>query len=411
MPRPKKSADTVRPDEARGNGAEAADLESLVASHYLANEDLNYDQIRQMMGLSRATVARRLQHARESGWLVDQPMLRVPPNYQQKFDALIYETELQKKLCDALQRYGLRSITIVSDKDVGAPNDHQIARRLGQAAAARIRRALVNRGGTIGINWGYSMRWVVEHLSSSEGDNRFLRFVPLMGDLSVNADNTQAYDEAQLCSANRLARRCAEAFSARVPRTLTTPAIISRAFMRDEHKRNIIWEFIGQDLSYINVFGPGHHTNKTNASGALVTDMDTIISGMSSLSVESALVSIANLAKPEDVATLTEAGFVGDLGGHPIYDPESGDPGPEAKELAEAISALVISATPRDFKRIAGAARQGNIKNPEDKGVFIVGIGKQKARAFLAAIKMEAVNELFTDRATAEEMARVLGLE
>lgn len=402
-----KNDDVEQPVDCGREDNELVDLESLVVSHYLVEQHLSYDEVRQMMNQSRATVARRLQHAKREGWLIEHPVLNIPPKYEKRYESLIHETELQKKLHDTLEQYGLRSVTVVNDKDVGAAEDYQVARRVGQATANRLRAALANRDGLIGINWGHSMRWVAEHISISQGENRNLRFVPLLGNLSVDEESTQAYEEAQSCSSNVLARRCAEAFNARPPRTLTTPAIISKIFINDKHKRDIIWELIEEDISYQCIFGIGHHVGKPNDRNALVNQLDTIVSGMSSLLVESALVSIAKLVTPDDLASLRDAGYVGDLGGHPIMDPER-DPDPRTRSLAESASALVVSPTPADFIRVAERSRDEDRKNT---GVFITGIGKQKARAFLAAIKMRAVNELCTDRATAQEMADILGLE
>jgi len=69
-----------------------------------------------------------------------------------------------------------------------------------------------------------------------------------------------------------------------------------------------------------------------------------------------AVVTIANLVDDSELAMLRANGYVGDLGGHPIFDCELGKPSDEARALADSVSKLVISALPEDFRRVAQKA-------------------------------------------------------
>lgn len=408
----RKRKNTFDTEDAVPDLYQVIDLDSLVVAHYAVNEKMSYEDIQKMMGLSRATVARRLQHAKNNGWLIEKPILNVPPLLGEQFRQRIQETNLQKQLVERLGDYGLRGATVVFDKEVGR-DEYEVSQRVGQATAARLAHALTGRSGYIGINWGHAVRWAIEYLPKQERKHERLTFVPLMGNLSVDEAQRKEFEEAWRCSSNRLTRLAAEAFGTGPSRRLTTPAFISKRFLGDRARLSVIWELINEDISYQRILGRGHHNSaavRVNQSDCqdeppLIEKMDTIVTGMSALQPESALVTIANLVDDDELAMLRANGYVGDLGGHPIFDGELGKPSDEAKTLADSVSKLVISALPEDFRRVAQRARD---ENSNCKGVFMTGTGPQKARAFLAAIKMGVVSELITDRATCQQMLELL---
>lgn len=392
------------------------DVESLVVAHYAVDLHMSYEEIQDMMALSRATVARRLQHAKVREWLVEEPRLTIPGHLQEAYEQRVHETELQNRLVDRLERdnCGLRSATIVFDKQVKYAQPHEISQRVGQAAAARLVGVLANRGGTIGINWGHAVRWTIEYLPQDPPGgrpNRKLKFVALMGNFAVeepeDENSRKVYEEAWQCSSNRLARLAGERLGTIEPKRLNTPAIISSNFRGVEGKLRTIWEFIQEDLSYKLIFGVGHHDQEAGGEAkGLIGEMDTIVTGMSALQADSALVSIARLATPDELEKLRSAGYVGDLGGRPIDDPRAEVVDEKAKEIAGELSQLVIGPLPEDFTRVAEKARRAGDNRT---GVFLVSTGRRKARALIAACRRRAVNELFTDRATAVEMLDILG--
>ncbi len=413
----------------------AADVElevtSLLVSHYAVNEKMSYEEIQQMTGLSRATVARRLQHAKNAGYLVERPELYVPPQFAAAFQDKIRECKLQHDLLVRLRSYGVRAVTVVPDKQVLPPERHELHIRVGKAAAARISQALSGRTGYIGVNWGHSVRHCVQQLERPAGSSQGLVFVPLMGNLSVDESNEKEYEEVWKCSANRLAGLASNVFPDSTALWLTTPAIIPKVFQpnssdpdlyeQQERELSVIWTFLEEDASYQKVFGKGHHrapgtaargvgvgsesSDDSRRTYGIIRELDTIITGMSALEPESALCAMAKLVNEDELPILHSGGYVGDLSGHPICCANGAQSTPEARRLADAISALVVSATPQDFVRVADKART---LEDERKGVFLIGHGEAKAKAFLAACQMRAINEIITTRGTAVEMINLI---
>lgn len=402
---PRSSAEV---SDVSGDSGREIDVESLVVAHYAVDLGMSYEQIQEMTGLSRATVARRLQHATNEGWIQKQLLLAVPDELADEYDAKTHDLGLQDALLTELERYGLRRVSVVSDKEVQEPGAHEVIRRIGHAAALRIAQSLAGRGdAVVGVNWGWSVYFTVEALAKLRRSNKKLRFVPLMGNFAVDESDTRAYNESQMCAANRLARLMAEAFGARQPRRLTTPAIIPRKFADDEKALATIWDFLKEDYSYLQVFGKDHHHPGRGAvdQNALINQMDTVITGMSALQPIATLISVSKLANASELKTLRNAGYAGDLGGHPIHDPLTEVTDQEAIGIAERIGRLVVAPKVADFQRIASKAREPGSDAP---GVLMIGRGERKAMAFIAACRLGAVNELFTDRSTAQEMRSLL---
>jgi len=398
--------------EPRHNGFTESDVESVVVAHYAVNLQMSYEDIERMLGLSKATVARRLGHVKEMQWLLP-PKLSPPPPLQEECLRRVQCVDLQQQLQDLLKPYGLHRVTVLQDKRVRDDEPHEVLIRMGQAAATRLVEALGGRdrssepdGVVVGVNWGYSTRWTIQHLTQQDSSNSDLAFVPLIGNLSVEDQREKEYEEAWRCSANRLARQAGERFMAREARRLTTPAIIPRKFLGNREKLDTVWEFIEQDPSYLRIFGSGYHNGTANQDETLIGRMDTIITGMSALEATSSLVEMARLIDQHELDQLRNAGYLGDLGGHLIHDPEQKITHEATRKLAESLGDLVISARPDDFRAVAQRADPG--KRPWT-GVFMVGRGVGKAPALLAACRMGAVTELFTDRATAQRMAELLG--
>lgn len=405
----------------------AADIElevtSLLVSHYAVNESMSYEEIQKMTGLSRATVARRLQHAKAAGYLVERPELNIPAHYAAAFQEKIRECKLQHELLIRLRSYGVRAVIVVPDKQVLPPERHELHRRVGKAAAMRVSQALTGRAGYVGVNWGHSVRHCVEQLDRPAGSSKGLVFVPLIGNLSVDESNEKEYEEVWLCSANRLAGLASNMFAGSAALWLTTPAIIPKSFLpqstdpekyeQEEKDLSVIWSFLEEDASYQRIFGKGHHRRSENNQerdeparpNGIVRELDTVITGMSALQPESALCTMAKLVDEKELPVLHDAGYVGDLTGHPICCANGAQATPEAKRLAEGISRLVVSATPQDLVRAADKART---LDDDTRGVFLVGHGEAKAKAFLAACQMRAVNEIITTRATASEMISLI---
>lgn len=385
-------------------GFTLADLESVMVGHLVMHK-ARYEDIQKLTGLSRATVARRLQHAKNRGWLAYRLELKVPRGLRESYQAQVRDVYLESKLRELLSKYGVRSIVVVERKRISKDDPHGITKRVAKAAAERLSAVLRGRPGVVGVNWGYSTRWTVEAMEQTDRQHPKLVFVPLIGDLSIDQSQKREFEEASLCSGNRLALCASEKLCAPPPIVLTTPAFISRAFADDDKKLETIWEFIEEDISYRRIFGKGHHRGERSGETALIDRMDTIITGMSDLHRLSALVSMAKVIREEDLVKLKAAGYIGDLGGHVIHDPDTEITDEEARDLARRISELVVSPKPEDFVRVAERARR---RSDNKTGVFVISRRSEKAPALIAACKMGAINELFTDSATAAEMLRLI---
>ncbi len=398
-------------------GFSELDIESAVVAHYATDLDMSYEDIERMTGLSRATVARRLQHAKSRGWMLP-PKLVAPEGLEREYRQRVQCVNLQDQLEKLLGGYGLRKATVVLDRQVRDDEAHamDMTARIGQVAAARLLEALGKRRRTaqrdrivIGINWGYSTRRTIECLPEQASANPDLAFVPLIGNLSVEETQVKEYEEAWLCSANRLARVASEKFNSGDPRRLATPAIIPKKFSSEKKTLDAIWEFIEEDASYRRVFGQGYHRADVQHQDTLISRMDTVVTGMSALEPTSSLVKMAHLVDHDQLSALGDAGYVGDLGGHLIDDPEHRVSDQKALDLAELLGDLVVSARPEDF--IAVAERAARSRRDQWRGVFLIGRRPRKAPALVAACRMRAVTELFTDQSTAERMVELLGGE
>lgn len=401
----------------RGNSSPDAplseqDIESLVAAYLAVEEKLSYEQIQRLMNTSRATVARRLQHAKQQGFLIEQPLVRPPSKEAEKsLQDRIYDAKMQQDVRLMLQGYGLRRVTIVPDTPLATGDPYGVLRRVGFAAAQRLYSLFSDKGGVVGVNWGHAVQAAVEALSQEEDDNPSLMFFPMLGDFSVDEGSPEQYAEAMNCGANTLARRAADAFRAPTPWRLTAPAVISSAVATTPEKLDTIWELVEQDVSYVRVFGRGYHHTPTGQTqqppdpNALIRRATAIITGTSSLHADSTLASVARVLEPDEFDLLRKAGFAGDLGGHPVSDPEVKVTDERALAIVESLRNLLVSPLPDDFVRIAEEARRSD---DEGAGVFLISTGKHKAHSLLALVRNRAVNELFTDRATGERMLQLL---
>ncbi len=387
------------------------DIESLVAAYLAVSEKLSYEQIQRLMNTSRATVARRLQHAKKNLFLVEEPKVVFPSGAKELVDERIYDAKMQQDLRLMLQGYGLRRVTIVPDTPLATGDPYGVQRRVGFAAAQRLSSLFVDREGVVGVNWGHAVQAAVEALTQADDDNPSLVFFPMLGDFSVDEGSREQYAEAMNCGANTLARRAAEAFRAPTPWRLTAPAVISSAVATTPEKLDTIWELVEQDVSYVRVFGRGYHHTRSGQpvqpddSPPLIKRATAIVTGTSSLHADSTLASVARVLEPDEFDLLRKAGFAGDLGGHPVADPETKITDQRALAIVESLRNLLVSPLPDDFVRIAEEARR---KDDEGAGVFLISTGKHKAHSLLALVRNRAVNELFTDRATGERMLQIL---
>src|SRR5205823_2212932 len=118
------------------------------------------------------------------------------------------------------------------------------------------------------------------------------------------------------CSSNRLAQTATAAFGApRSPR-LSTPAYIPRRFHDDLHGLRAIRDFIEGDVSYRRIFG-----DRSSGTAGDIERVDTLITGLTSIDVETLPTYRPGLITVDDLPVLQRAGVVGDLALHLVVEP------------------------------------------------------------------------------------------
>ena len=166
-------------------------------------DSLTQSDIADVLGVSRATVIKMLQEARDRGVV----SIRINPD-------ITHRARLSR---DFAARYGLEAVTIVPSLD-GAP----LEQRLGEAAALVLADALEN-GDVVGVAWGRTVTAVARAISPPQGVGS-LTVVQVAG----SSTGRSAEFSPELCStllAYRLGARCVN---------LLAPAILSSAALRDQ---------------------------------------------------------------------------------------------------------------------------------------------------------------------------------
>jgi DNA-binding transcriptional regulator LsrR (DeoR family) len=379
-------------------------IEALQVAYYHCVLQMPLKNIAELLGKSPATVTRRLDEVRQAGWLRDRPEFTPPPEIWEELKSRMTCADIESALQDYFGQELLQQITVLpsvvgADNAENRPAQLESVERVGLYAARRLSEALCEGEHVVGINWGWSVRQCVVNLRPPR-PNPHLRFLPIVGNLSLDETDPH-FEEAIECSSNRLAQLAAAAFDApRAPR-LNTPAYIPRRFHQDSTHLRAIRDFIENDVSYRRIFG-GVDESGSRQSG-LIECVDTLITGLTSLDVQTLPIYRPNLITPEDLPVLQRAGVVGDLALHLVVasddpdTPDSSPPSPE-RELVAHVNNLIVGATPQDFICVAERVRHGT---SDGLGVIVLAVGAWKAPILTTAIRMRAVNELITDLETA----------
>lgn len=383
--------------------------EALQVAYYHCVLEMPLKDIAVLLGKSPATITRRLDEVRQAGWVRDHPEFHPPPEIWKELQSRMTCAEVETALRDhfgpgVLRRVSVLPSAIRGGAYRGQESGPEQAARAGLLAAQRLVEAMATGPHVVGINWGWSVRHCVTNLRPSR-PNPDLRFVPLVGNLSLDESDPH-FEEAIECSSNRLAQTAASSFGApRAPR-LSTPAYIPRRFASDRRGLKAIRDFIESDISYRRIFGGA---DESGDQTALIDQMDTLVTGLSSIDVDTLPTYRPNLITPDDVAALERAGVVGDLALHLLIEDAASDSADsEEQALVDSINDLIVGASPRNFIDIAERSRTENAQGP---GVLVVSVGAWKARILTAAIRMRAVNELITDLETAQAIARHAGIQ
>lgn len=184
---------------------------SLEVAKLYYQSDYSQQEIALQLGVSRPTVSRLLQYAKEKGY--------VKINIIDPFD------DLDKLSNQLREKYGLKDVRIVfSPKD-----DYVSSREYISKEAAEYLEETIKNGDIIGVSWGTTMYEVAKQLTAQ--NVKGVEVVQLKGGVSHSEVNTYASETISLF---------AEAFQT-VPRYLPLPVIFDNAIVRQmvEEDRNI----------------------------------------------------------------------------------------------------------------------------------------------------------------------------
>ncbi|MEY8000482.1 sugar-binding transcriptional regulator [Clostridium sp. Mt-5] len=184
---------------------------SIEAARLYYKSDYSQQEIASQLGISRPTVSRLLQYAKDKGFV--------------KIDIVDPFDDLDKMSHQLREKYELKDVRVVfSPKD-----DYELIRQyIGKEAAEYLSEILKN-GDILGVSWGTTMYEVAKNLQSQ--NLKGIEVIQLKGGISYSEVNTYAFETMELF---------AEAFHT-VPRYLPLPVIFDNATVKEmvENDRNI----------------------------------------------------------------------------------------------------------------------------------------------------------------------------
>lgn len=184
---------------------------SIEAARLYYKSDYSQQEIAHQLGISRPTVSRLLQYAKEKGFV--------------RIDIVDPFYDLDKISDQLKKKYSLKDVRVVfSPKD-----DSEIIKEYIGIAAAEYLSEILKDGDMIGVTWGTTMYEVAKNLKPQ--NLKGIEVIQLKGGVSHSKVNTYAYETMRLFS---------EAFHT-VPRYLPLPVIFDSADVKKmvECDRNI----------------------------------------------------------------------------------------------------------------------------------------------------------------------------
>lgn len=143
-------------------------------SRYYYQDGLSQMEIAKKMGLSRPTISKALQAARESGVVT----IKIVDPFE--------NTELIKQ--QLKKKYGLKEVLIASQVN---RDERSIVNSLGEKTADYLAK-IVTDDDIIGINWGTTMEAIADHLHESQCQN--IRVVQLKGSVTNSEESNYSSD-------------------------------------------------------------------------------------------------------------------------------------------------------------------------------------------------------------------------
>ena len=409
------------------------DLEVLLVAYDYCVLGLRGERLAKHRHISPATVARRIQQAKQSGY-IREAVLNIPPDELQALYPHIYRADLMETVHNYIGREHLRNLIVVPSVLAGDSDRNTLTNkeRVGRAAAVRLINLFTkNTSPSIGVSAGRTLAVMVDeiqHNSDIIGEWKSPpKCVPIFGDLLLTPLHHRLYPQASKYSSSTLAAELAVAIggAAEFHLNLSIPAYIPQGFIADADANEVRQKiqtarlFVESIPAYQMIFG-GTIPDDEREPEALITQLDTVITGigglengniMGWLSMVKDPVSTPNIdpiyAGPiytdKERSQLETEGVVGHLCG--TFITEDRVAGFPKDSLVETVNQRVLGTRPSDLQRCVVRARQEN-----NSGVILVAEGAGKARAVVSAISNRCITELICDSELAEELARIKGI-
>ena len=409
------------------------DLEVLLVAYDYCVLGLRGERLAKHRKISPATAARRIQQAKQLGY-IREAVLNIPPDELQSLNPHIYRADLMETVHNYIGREHLRNLIVVPSVLAGNSDRNTLTNkeRVGRAAAVRLINLFTKHTSlSIGVSAGRTLAVMVDEIQQNSdiiGEWKSPpKCVPIFGDLLLTPLHHRLYPQASKYSSSTLAAELAVAIgvAAEFHLNLSIPAYIPQGFIansdaNDVHKKiQTARLFVESIPAYQMIFGETRPDDKREPE-ALITQLDTVITGIGGLE-NGHIMGWLNMVKDpvgtpnvdpiyvgpiytdKERSQLETEGVVGHLCG--TFITEDRVDGFPKDSLVETVNQRVLGTRPSDLQRCVVRARQEN-----NSGVILVAEGAGKARAVVSAISNRCITELICDSELAEELARIKGI-
>jgi DNA-binding transcriptional regulator LsrR (DeoR family) len=384
------------------------------------------DIVSTLPGRNESDIWQMLQRALREGYFHYQPVLSIN-NMSKELRNFLNNETLTKTIAEALStKLELRNISIRITRSpermfecyqVEPITDEEKYREYLKAESASLeiigrrvatelsRRLFDGKQHIVGLNYGASVLLAAKQLSPLPSQvSQMLTVVSLFGDIGFHiAEGPLPLLKGNVPLASNdivalLANRLGPMAKAEL---LNVPAFIPYEFTLVEDTFRNIHNFLTSHSSYTRIFGTPYSVDKARNPDALVTKMDTIITGFGSADnytvLQCFLPAWLSTEETETILDHCRSGaIVGDIGGHLVTSPLWSGNTRSLNQFLSRINQRLIAANPIDFLNVAD--RHAMNRNT-GAGVVGVAAGGRKARILHALLAQERcpLSMLFID--------------
>lgn len=365
-------------------------LQTLMICYLYASLNMTYEEISDYMGISIATVGRRISAGKKAKWLEERLIFKHPKEFDDISDYIYSNALLGKRICRRFPGQVDRITIVPSGPDLPTTQCH------AAFATARLLEETLVGNHILGVNWG-STSFAVANALAPPKLNHNLTCVPVFGNLGLPSGR-RARERSLSYESSGVAYLIAQKFGAPEPVPLSFQAFIPPQFAGKDPDEKIIMRYIENDSSYQEIFD----------KEGLINKIDTLVTSIGSLDTDSAwfrFEEFHNMNPDPEFRKLKQAGVVGDIGQH--FVTEKGFVPNPPKSIAD-INKRVIGLQLKEH--LVGLVERHRKEPQKGAGLMIVTVGKKKAQITIAAIRT-GVNHLIIDEDLAKEVLRLLGDE